>query len=204
MPPESSPPSVVEEPPLELPEERSGKKSGKGALPAGVLLLLLLMGGAVWWFALRTPEKPPLPPVPATEQSRTPPAASATRSPLAAAREQLRGDARPEISLSLAKPMRKDDAGAEESDAAFLLLEDAAQKGTAEAMLLVGQFYDPLCPLPRGSIPVDMSQAKHWYDQAAQKGLAEAVKALDALHAHVRDKAARGDSEAQTLLNNWK
>lgn len=203
-PPEPVLPSVVGEPPLEMPEERKGKKGGKGGLLAGALLLLLLIGGAVWWFALRAPEKPPLPPAPAADQNRTVPAASAEKSPLAAAREQLRGEARPEMSLALAKPMRKDGAGAEESDAAFLLLEDAAQKGNAEAMLLVGQFYDPLSPLPRGSIPVDMSQAKHWYEQAAQKGRTEAAKALDALRAHARDEAAKGNTEAQNLLQNWK
>lgn len=203
MPLEPDMPSVAASP-LEWPEERREKKIGTGGLLAGALLLLLLVGGAVWWFALRTPEKQPLPPAPAVNQGRTPPPASASKSPLAAAREQLRGEARPEMSLALAKPLRKRDAGAEESDAAFLLLEDAAQKGHAEAMLLVGQFYDPLSALPRGSIPVDISQAKHWYDQAAQKGQTQAAKALDALRAHVRDKAAQGDAEAQNLLQNWK
>ena len=199
-PPEADPLPAAEDPPLEMPEERNVKKGG---LLAGMLLLLLI-GGAVWWFALRAPEKPPLPPAPAVDQNRMAPAASAEKSPLAAAREQLRGEARPEMSLALAKPMRKDGAGAEESDAAFLLLEDAAQKGNAEAMLLVGQFYDPLSPLPRGSIPVDMSQAKHWYEQAAQKGRTEAAKALGALRAHARDEAAKGNTEAQNLLQNWK
>lgn len=51
-----------------------------------------------------------------------------------------------------------------------LLLEDAAQKGDAESMYLVGQFYDPASTLPRGSIPADLTQAKRWYDQAVQKG----------------------------------
>ena len=82
--------------------------------------------------------------------------------PLQQAREHLRGTADPATSLELARPLRTPQAGNDESDAAFLLLEDAAQKGNAEAMFLVGQFYDPQSDLPRGSIPADMSQAKHW------------------------------------------
>ena len=88
--------------------------------------------------------------------------------------------------------------------AAFLLLEDAAQKGNAEAMVLVGQFYDPQSGLPRGSIPADMSQAKHWYENAKNKGYAEADKALAALRRHVEGEAAKGNAEASLLLREWK
>lgn len=197
------PEPVVTEPPLRMAREPGEGKSGKGGLLVGLALLVLVAGVAVWWFMLRTPEKPPLPSAPTAAQNQTAPAASANQSPLAAAREQLRGEARPEMSLALAKPMRKAGAGAEESDAAFLLLEDAAQKGNAEAMLLVGQFYDPVSSLPRGSIPVDMGQAKHWYEQAGQKGQAEAAEALDALRAHARAEADKGNIEARNLLQNW-
>lgn len=198
------PEPVVTEPPLRMAREPGEGKSGKGGLLVGLALLVLVAGVAVWWFMLRAPEKPPLPSVPTAAQNQTAPAASANQSPLAAAREQLRGEARPEMSLALAKPMRKAGAGAEESDAAFLLLEDAAQKGNVEAMLLVGQFYDPVSSLPRGSIPVDMGQAKHWYEQARQKGQAEAAKALDALRVHVQTEADKGNAEARSLLQNWK
>lgn len=198
------PEPVVTEPPLRMAREPGEGKSGKGGLLVGLALLVLVAGVAVWWFMLRAPEKSPLPSAPTAAQNQTAPAASANQSPLAAAREQLRGEARPEMSLALAKPMRKAGAGAEESDAAFLLLEDAAQKGNAEAMLLVGQFYDPVSSLPRGSIPVDMGQAKHWYEQARQKGQAEAAKALDALRVHVQTEADKGNAEARSLLQNWK
>ena len=198
------PEPVVTEPPLRMAREPGEGKSGKGGLLVGLALLVLVAGVAVWWFMLRAPEKPPLPSAPTAAQNQTAPAASANQSPLAAAREQLRGEARPEMSLALAKPMRKAGAGAEESDAAFLLLEDAAQKGNVEAMLLVGQFYDPVSSLPRGSIPVDMGQAKHWYEQARQKGQAEAAKALDALRVQVQTEADKGNAEARSLLQNWK
>ena len=55
-----------------------------------------------------------------------------------------------------------------------------------------------------GSIPVDMGQAKHWYEQARQKGQAEAAKALDALRVHVQTEADKGNAEARSLLQNWK
>ena len=119
-------------------------------------------------------------------------------------REHLRGTADPATSLELARPLRTPQAGNDESDAAFLLLEDAAQKGNAEAMFLVGQFYDPQSKLPRGSIPADMSQAKHWYDNARSKGYAEADKALAALRRHVEGEAAKGNAEASLLLREWK
>ena len=71
-------------------------------------------------------------------------------------------------------------------------------------MFLVGQFYDPQSKLPRGSIPADMSQAKHWYDNAKSKGYAEADKALAALRRHVEGEAAKGNAEASLLLREWK
>lgn len=201
--PVETPPAQLEEP-LQLPSESRAKKQGKTGLLAALLLLLLLAGGALWWFVLRAPDATPLPPAPPQSSegaARNPPSGA---SALALAREQLRGEARPEVSLALAKPLRKASATAEEGDAAFLLLEDAAQKGNAEAMLLVGQFYDPVSALPRGSIPVDMSQAKRWYDEALAKGQAEASAALDNLRAHAQAAADKGDAEARSLLQTWK
>ncbi|MDO5484630.1 MAG: sel1 repeat family protein, partial [Desulfovibrionaceae bacterium] len=119
------------------------------------------------------------------------------------AREHLRGQADPALSLALAQPLRHSASSAEEADAAFLLLEDAAQKGNPEAMLLVGQFYDPTSTLPRGSIPVDMSQARHWYRQAGQKGQPGAAEALQALRARVQEEADKGNAEARLLLRQW-
>jgi len=193
------------------------KPKGKGLV---VLLLVLaaLAAAAVWWFVLRAPEKAPLPvPPAAAEQTpgneKQPPAAApqpgsqgaqSQPTPLAAAREQLRGQALPDVSLGMAKPLRKADAKPEESDAAFLLLEDAAQKGNADAMFLVAQFYDPASTLPRGSIPVDIAQAKRWYEEALQKGQTQAKAALDALKEHVRALEAKGDPEARSLLQNWQ
>ena len=130
------------------------------------------------------------------------------RSPYAAVGAQpggaLPGAADPAASLALAKPLRTPEASPEDSDAAFLLLEDAAQKGNAEAMWLVGQFYDPAAGLPRGSIPADMSLARQWYEKAKAAGVTQAEAALKALRAHVEAAAAKGDMEAKMLLQSWK
>ena len=217
-------PAPQQEAPLEMGNQQPEESGSKLWLIVLLVLALAAAGGAAWWFLLREPEKAPLPTPPAQtqnadkaqnpEQDKPKPADAAPQkdaeaakpalSPLASAREQLRGQALPDVSLAMAKPMRKADAQPEETDAAFLLLEDAAQKGDAEAMFLVGQFYDPASTLPRGSIPADLTQAKRWYDQAAQKGQPQAKAALDKLKEHARALEAKGDAEARALLQNWQ
>ena len=199
------------------------KSGGKSMLVVLLVLALAAAGAAAWWFLLREPEKAPLPTPSAQTQNADKPqnsdqaqpktadapkqgadAAKPALTPLASAREQLRGQALPDVSLAMAKPLRKAEATPEETDAAFLLLEDAAQKGDAESMFLVGQFYDPASTLPRGSIPADLTQAKRWYDQAVQKGRPQAKAALDKLKEYARGLEAKGDAEARSLLQNWQ
>ena len=194
--PEAEPSPLLAGAPLEMDQpaaETAKEKKSSGSLLWIILglVLLALAAAAVWWFFLRATPPPPPPMAPQTPATRQ-------------AREHLRGTADPATSLELARPLRTPKAGNDESDAAFLLLEDAAQKGNAEAMFLVGQFYDPQSKLPRGSIPADMSQAKHWYDNARSKGYAEADKALAALRRHVEGEAAKGNAEASLLLREWK
>ena len=226
------PPLAFEEPqqpapqledPLEMNTPQPEKSGGKGMLVVLLVLALAAAGAAAWWFLLREPEKAPLPTPSAQTQNADKPqnsdqaqpktadapkqgadAAKPALTPLASAREQLRGQALPDVSLAMAKPLRKAEATPEETDAAFVLLEDAAQKGDAESMYLVGQFYDPASTLPRGSIPADLTQAKRWYDQAAQKGQPQAKAALDKLKEHARALEAKGDAEARALLQNWQ
>lgn len=205
----------------------------KSRLPLILLLVLLIAGGALAYRYLAPageenataplPELPkpdnPAAPAPAqpaekpqTKAPATPPAtppareeasASGTQA-LSEARDLLRRNAPPEETLAAGKALRTPDADARQSDAAFLLLEDAAQKGNAEAMFLVGRFYDPASELPRGSIPPDLSQARNWYESARDKGHAESAQALSALRAYAEQKARQGDEEARLLLQNWK
>lgn len=210
--PEPTPPPAPEPQPQPAPQPEPGPREltlqeaparPKSRLPLVLALLLLLIaaGGAAWYFLIhQRPDVPPVPAAPAQAESTPAPAPTA----LEIARKHLRGAADPAAGLALAKPLRTPDAGPEESDAAFLLLEDAAQKGNAEAMWLVGQFYDPVATLPRGSIPVDMSLARQWYEKAKAAGVAQADAALKALRAHVEAEAGKGDMEAKMLLQNWK
>lgn len=142
-------------------------------------------------------------PAPAAEPQTPAPQVTGVQA-LSEARELLRRNAAPEETLAAGKALRTPNADERQSDAAFLLLEDAAQKGNAEAMLLVGRFYDPASDLPRGSIPPDMSQARSWYEAARDKGNSEAAQALSALRDMVEKKARQGDDEARLLLQNWK
>lgn len=195
--------------PQELPLQDIPPKPKSRLLPILLLLLLLLAaaGAAAWYFLVHQRPDAPVPPVPAqAESAPAAPAQQAAPAPTAleTARKHLRGAADPAASLALAKPLRTPEAGPEESDAAFLLLEDAAQKGNAEAMWLVGQFYDPAASLPRGSIPVDMALARQWYEKAKAAGVSQADAALKALRGHVEAQAAKGDMEAKMLLQSWK
>ena len=215
--PDPEPSPAQTEPPLQMAQNSvpSGGGSGKLMALVAAIVLLVCAGFALWWFVLRTPETPPLPAAPEQPNASAAPSKPAPqganggtveKSPLASAREQLRGEALPDVSLAMAKPMRKMDASPEECDAAFLLLEDAAQKGNTEAMFLVGQYYDPTATLPRGSIPVDMTQAKRWYDEALQKGQdkAQAQGSLDKLKEYAKAEEAKGNAEARALLQTWK
>lgn len=205
----------------------------KSRLPLILLLVLLIAGGALAYRYLAPageenataplPElpKPDNPAAPAPAQPAEKPQAKAPTTPpatqpareeasasgtqaLSEARDLLRRNAPPEETLAAGKALRTPDADARQSDAAFLLLEDAAQKGNAEAMFLVGRFYDPASELPRGSIPPDLSQARNWYESARDKGHAESAQALSALRAYAEQKARQGDEEARLLLQNWK
>lgn len=132
------------------------------------------------------------------------PAPSVEASPMQKARDHLRGQADPATSVALARPLRTPDVQPQDADAAFLLLEDAAQKGNAEAMFLSGQFYDPACTLPRGSIVPDMGMARTLYESARAAGVTEAEAALGALRRHAEAEAAKGNADARALLRDWK
>ncbi len=83
-------------------------------------------------------------------------------------------------SLALAQKIwpREDDNA---RDAAFLLFEDAANKGDKNAMLVMGRYYDPTDNAPHGSIIKDAEQAYAWYEKALNAGLGEAKAKMEAL-----------------------
>lgn len=184
--PQISPEPMPEVPPMPAPVKKNN------ALPVVLLAAALLLGGAfaVWHFALNKEDAPVAEP----ESPRI--------APLDAARQHLAGEANPEVSLSMAKELRAAPDGA---DAAFLLAEDAAQKGLAEAMLLTASFYDPASDAPNGSIEKDPEQAFNWYAMAKSKGgeavLQEVEARLAALKEWAGAEAEKGNAAAKDLLN---
>ena len=89
-----------------------------------------------------------------------------------------------------------------EVGAALLLLRRAGEGGHVDALLAVGRLYDPSPgglrvqggPAPNGRIAITQ------YRQARDLGSTEATEALTRLTTWAEDEAARGNSEAQTLL----
>ncbi|MDR2124707.1 MAG: hypothetical protein LBP38_06990 [Desulfovibrio sp.] len=205
-----------------LPVRAAGGKS-KAPLAAGLILLLAVCVGAAV-LKMRSgaakddaplaaappvtvsPEATPpsagekaLPAVPAPDKSDDTGRAGGAGA-VGRARGHLAGKADPETSLILYRQLRTEENGA---DAAFLLVEDAAQKGVPEAMLLVAGYYDPLVAGDKGSIKSDAEEAFNWYAKAAQAGAAEAATRLAALKEHLTAEAAAGNRDAERLLKRF-
>lgn len=181
-----------------------------------MVALLLLAGGAYYWYSQKaklSPETDTSAPAAdtntATDKS---PDTTAEKSPevlqpLAQARKQLQGNADAGQNLALARSLQEQKPAdpamaAQSADAIFLLVEDAAQKGSAEAMLMLGHYFDPANTAPKGSIQPDAKQAIHWYTQARAAGQGEAAdKALTALRVWAEPAAAQGNKTAQEVLS---
>lgn len=213
--PEPAPEPVS--PPLTMAVEEPASAPRKSAVIWYILALvglLALGGGAYYWYSTQAAA-----PAAQTEGQPTPataPAAPITTpadaaqpevlSPLAQARRQLQGQGDATQSLTLARTLQAQTsadsaAAAQQADAVFLLVEDSAQKGSAEAMLLLGRYFDPVDNAPKGSIQSDPQQAYHWYAQARAAGQTEAAdKALAALRAWAETAAAKGDASARGVL----
>ena len=104
----------------------------------------------------------------------TPPAVVQPEIPttLEGARQFLAGNPGADESFGQAERFRQ----AKQLDGAFLLLRNAAGKGSAPAALALGEMYDPATYSPETSaLPApNPAQAAEWYRQAAEGGIAEA------------------------------
>ncbi len=145
---------------------------------------------------------------PAQDAANTP---SNAPSAMHQARELLRKNDAGAASWHLVENLQKSpipegsqESAAQRQDALFLLVEDAAQKGVSKAMLALGTYYNPADTNPKGSIIPDMNEAYAWYKKAQAAGEAEAEKALGTLRTFVEEAAAKGDTQAQQLLQAWK
>ena len=205
--PEPDPGMDIMPPPDSMPERSKGGPL-KFIIIALVLLALAGGGFAAWKFWLDKKE-----PAKTTEDTATPkpeekkepedkkePDKTPPKPALAQAREHLAGKAEPAESVKLANTLREDRDGA---DASFLLVEDAAQKGNAEAMLLTGGYFDPVDAKPAGSIKKDPTEALSWYKKAKAAGSADADARIAALRAWAQAEAAKGSPEAKALLTQF-
>ncbi|MCL2123311.1 MAG: sel1 repeat family protein [Desulfovibrionaceae bacterium] len=191
----SPPPASEHVPEPQLPDLKDPVEH-KSKTPLMLLLLVLACaaGGAYWWKFAQAPESSP--PAPASQAA---PAPSRDLPPLQRARELLRVGIAPEQAVELAKDMQTPEG----ADGAFLLLEDAAQKGSPEAMLGLARFYDPADAAPKGSILNDPVQAYDWYTKAKDKGQGAADDKLKALRAWAEAEKDR-NPQAKHLLEIWK
>ncbi|WP_372682331.1 hypothetical protein [Desulfosarcina sp.] len=116
------------------------------------------------------------------------------------ARQALREGITPAGALAMAAALPEKP---ERADAAFLLLEYAAESGNAEAALAVGEYYDPSLDLPSGSIRKHPAHAFEWYQIALAGGHAESRDRLADLRRWVVASAETGAADAKALLETW-
>ena len=91
----------------------------------------------------------------------------------------------------------------ERADAAFLLLEYAAEAGHTLAALKIAGYYDPTNTNPSGTIRKNPATAFEWYQTAIEGGQTEAKNDLEQLRRWVNKKAEQGNQEARELLKSW-
>lgn len=178
-----------------------------------VVLIAVVIGGYLAWKKdggttsiekKRAPTELPrmanLPPNVMSKPKPTAPSYPPDAPVLEKARKALREGIEPSKAVDLAKsfPDRP-----ESPDAAFLLLEYAAEGGNTEAALAVGQFYDPAYKGPSGTIQKNPETAYEWYRQALDGGEEKVKTQLAGLRRWLKEQAAQGSGEAQELLNKW-
>ena len=140
------------------------------------------------------PKKEAIPPPP-------PPSYTPEAPLLEQARKALREGISPAEALAMAGSLPD---SPERADAAFLLLEYAADSGNAEAALAVARYYDPADNEPSGTIRKNPQTAYNWYREALTGGQEKAKKNLAQLRSWVEAQADEGSHEARELLKNWR
>lgn len=182
---------------------------------AGIVgLVVVVAAGYLVWNSFRTdavtpkkaqePELPRMANLPPKKEAippPPPPSYTPDAPVLEQARQALREGITPEAALALAKSLPE---SPERADAAFLLLEFAADAGNAEAALAVGRYYDPTDETPSGTIRKNPETAYGWYTEALTGGQEDARIRLAQLRSWVEEQANQGAYEARQLLNTWR
>jgi hypothetical protein len=186
-------------------------------LVAIVVGLVVVVFGGIWIFKTiressrseivkKPAEQKPLPrmanlPPKETAPVPPPPSYSPNAPVLEQARKALSEGIDPTGAVALAESLPD---RPERADAAFLLLEYAADEGHAKAAMAVGQFYDPSYGGPSGSIRKNPATAYDWYQEALSGGYKEAGEQLERLRKWVQEQAEKGSRESQELLKTWR
>lgn len=151
------------------PQAQSNKK--QAIMWAVIIALFLALGGGIYYLVNKD----------SFEKE------SAALPPLEEAYKYLSGDKiTAEESYNLAERLWKETSD-NARDAAFLLYEDAANKGMGAAMLMLGRYYDPVEDTPHGSIIKDAEQAFAWYEKALNAGETDAKNKIDTLRKWVEE-----------------
>lgn len=180
------PPEESESPPSPVVSPRSGRKrTGLYILIAVFALLWIGIAAAVYWFVFR-------------HDADTP--AIATEESVDSVRTFLASGPSIEALRSKFADTVWTDANA---DARFLLAEELAGRGNADAMSVVAEFYDPTSSVASGSIVKDAEQAYKSYTAARNAGQDGMDERLATLREWVEKEAEKGSDDARRLLHNW-
>ncbi|UCE54784.1 MAG: hypothetical protein JSV31_04890 [Desulfobacterales bacterium] len=182
-------------------------------LITAVIVIIVIAGGYLAWRLLRVevstkeqaePTKLPrmanLPPKKEAPKP-VPPPYSPDAPLLEQVREAMRKGIDPEGAVTLAKSLPDKP---EKADAAFILLEYAAEAGHAEAALIVARYFDPTYTGDSGTIIKDPAAAYEWYQAAISGEQLEAQNHLSDLRKWLEKEAANGSFEAREILKNWQ
>jgi hypothetical protein len=116
-------------------------------------------------------------------------------------REAMRKGIDPEKAVAMARSLPDKP---ERADAAFILLEYAAEAENGDAALEVGRYFDPTYAGDSGTIVKDPEIAYDWYQLALSQGRDEADIHLINLKQWVAKQAAEGSYKARELLKSWQ
>ena len=183
-------------------------------LIAGIvgLVVIVVAGYLVWQSFLADETKPKarqkaelprmanLPPKKETILPPPPPSYTPDAPALEKVRKALREGISPQDAVALANSLPE---SPERADAAFLLLEYAADSGLAAAALAVARYYDPTEKESSGTIRKNPETAYQWYTEAMAGGQESAKPRLDQLRSWVEEQASQGSVEARELLKTW-
>jgi hypothetical protein len=178
-----------------------------------VITVIVVVGGYFAWRVSKqaVPTKETAEPTKLPQMKNLPPRKEAPKpvppsySPNAPLLEQVREAIQkgidPQGAVTLAKSLPQKP---ERADAAFILLEYAAEAGHAEAALIVARYYDPTSTEDSGTIIKDSAAAYEWYQAALSGGQPEAQNHLTDLRQWLQKEAAQGSREAREVLTNWQ